>query len=295
MKVRILAFVALLVLLGATGCDLFAPSHTADLQPKAQTVDVEEEFGGAVATFSFTVEGDVVIEYGDGAANAMIGGITTRTVVQHTYTKIGTYQVVLRKGVVKYGEATVTVTADLPDVHVPFWWQGIYVSGGDILDFQVVYRTPGCDAGTGRPLYEYGVRAGDGWTEVRLMAWDSSNRPIGVFDSRTPYGSQAAWGKWVRLPDSERDPYTLTVFAMNYDCQTPPFPLVPRSVEEDLVAKGCGGNDPWPDPDTPPTPDTPNYEDHMRFRLEARNPYTVEGQEPYIEWKVWLVDDGGCS
>jgi hypothetical protein len=287
MKKRLGLFLLLAAVcfLAACGQYIFAPP--ADLLPEEQTVDIGD---GVAAQFSFLSGGKVTIEYGDEVSEVIECDDSARTAVRHLYTATGTYIVKLWRAAREIGRVKVFAVATLPVVHVPFWWQGWMVDARETIDLGITFREVGCDAGTGLPLYYTGVFPGDGWTEVRLFAWDANGVPIGVFDFGRPLGDQAVWGEWLPLPDYHKQAFMLTVFMGYYDITKPKLPLAPRA-----TAKNCDDPNEWPDPPSAPEPGDPAYQYHMKFLLEARNQYTPEGGEPDAMWRIWYSPESGCS
>jgi len=218
----------------------------------------------------------VTLDYGDGTSEAFVcdGSAVAAT---HAYSVVGTYQAQLRSNGALLDAAIVYAVADLPIVRIPIWHQGWVVDERETIHFQVSESAHGCDSATG--AYDlYGVSAGEGWTEVRMFAWDADGVPIGIFDFSRPQGDQAVWGKWVSLPDPKVAALTFSVFMNYYDLDTPKLPLAPR---------GCPPDDPWEEGPDGLNPGDPGYEFHAKFLLEARNQYTAEGAEPSVFWRVW--------
>jgi hypothetical protein len=280
-RLGVLLFLAAVIIVAA--CDRFAP--TVDLLPNEQTVNIGD---GAVAQFGFTADGGIVLEYGDGTEEAFTcDGSTVE--VDHAYAVVGTYTARLWRNAQLLDRATVYVVAAAPVVRSPFWWQGYLVDKHEIIHFQVSESAHACDTATGA-FDLYGVSAGDGVTEVRMFAWDSSGVPIGVFDFSRPAGDQAVWGEWLTMPDIKVEALTLSVFMNYYNLDAPKLPLAPRA------AKGCDDDcDDWPEPPAPPEVGDEDYRYHAKFLVEARNQYTPDGQEPSYFWRVWYREESGCQ
>ena len=265
------------LLVGLAGCTWFAakdPSVALGVSPAEQVVDIADAVGYAVAAWRVVGDETVVVDFGDGESIEIVAR-ERGTPVSHQYDLVDTYTVSFSTDdAIVVTE--VVVEADPPIVNKPFWEEGELVDGGQRIDFNVSYRAVGCVALVGGPSYITGIRAGDGITEFRMMAWLSNETLIGVFDLTRPRGDQGVWGEWQAL-GPEGDLQILTVIA-GYTGEEPDYPAGPFA---------C----PAPDPIWEPPIVTGSTE--MHFSIEARNQYLKEEDYPHVEWTIryW----GGCQ